>query len=227
MGDGVQQRNQEVAPCATYIHCHAHVLNLVLVDCVKNNSHASEFFSLVQALYVMISTSKGRVLFIETQKKHHPVKELQSLSDTRWACRSLALNAIATTFDSIIETPECLANNTDKSKAVEAIGLLHQVHSFKFLPSLIIFQRIFSKTKSLSDQLQSKSLDFASATSLVFSTKETLQELRTSESWEQTYTYIKSVADLHGIDEFFEDTRKRKRPSRRIQDSVLLESVRH
>ena len=120
-----------------------------------------------------------------------------------------------------------LQNNTDKSKAVEAIGLLHQVHSFKFLPSLIIFQRIFSKTKSLSDQLQSKSLDFASATNLVLSTKETLQELRTSESWEQTYRYIKSVDDLHGIDEFFEDTRKRKRPSRRIQDSVLLESVRH
>ena len=178
----------------------------------------------------MISTSKGHVLFIETQKKHHPekqVKELQSLSDTRWACRSLALNAIATTFDSIIETLECLANNTDKCKAVEAIGLLHQVHSFKFLASLIIFQRIFSITKSLSDQLQSKSLAFASATSLVLSTKETLQESRTNESWEQTYTYIKSVADLHGIDEFFEDTRKRKRPSRRIQDSVLLESVGH
>ena len=79
----------------------------------------------------------------------------------------------------------------------------------------------------MSDQLQSKSLDFASATSLVLSTKETLQELRTNESWEQTYTYIKSVADLHGIDEFFKDTRKRKRPSRRIQDSVLLESVGH
>ena len=54
----------------------------------------------------------------------------------------------------------------------------------------------------MSDQLQSKSLDFASATSLVLSTKETLQELRTNESWEQTYTYIKSVADLHGIDKF-------------------------
>ena len=64
----VQQKIQEIAPCATSIHCHAHVLNLVLVDCVKNNSHASEFFSLVQALYVMISTSKGHVPFHKNAK---------------------------------------------------------------------------------------------------------------------------------------------------------------
>ena len=225
--NGVQQRIRDVAPCASYIHCHAHVLNLVLVDCAKNNSHASEFFSIIQALYVTISTSKGHALFIETQKKLHPdkqVKELQSLSDTRWASRSLALKAICSTFDSLIETLECLADNSDKTKAVEAIGLLHQVFSFKFLASLIIFDRIFSITKSLSDQLQSKNLDFASATSLVLSTKETLKEFRSNKTWENTYTYIKSVADLHGIAEFFEDTLGRKAPSR-MQDSIYHESV--
>ena len=42
----VQQRVRQVAPHAIYVHCHAHVLNLVLVDCVKNNSFASEFFFL-------------------------------------------------------------------------------------------------------------------------------------------------------------------------------------
>ena len=30
---GVQQRIMEVAPQAIYIHCFAHILNLVLVDC--------------------------------------------------------------------------------------------------------------------------------------------------------------------------------------------------
>ena len=32
---GVQQRIRELVPQAIYIHCHAHCLNLVLVDCVK------------------------------------------------------------------------------------------------------------------------------------------------------------------------------------------------
>jgi hypothetical protein len=64
----------------------------------------------------MISTSKGHSLFIEIQKRVHPEKqltELQSLSDTRWACRSLALNAISNTFDSNLE---CLADDSDKNK---------------------------------------------------------------------------------------------------------------
>lgn len=83
--------------------------------------------------YVLISTSKGHALFIETQKKLYPdkqVKELQSLSGTRWASRSLALKAICSTFN---ETLECYADNSDKTKAVEAISLLYQVFFFKYL----------------------------------------------------------------------------------------------
>ena len=41
---GVQTRVREFAPYAAYIHCYAHVLNLVLVDSVKSVTHASEFF---------------------------------------------------------------------------------------------------------------------------------------------------------------------------------------
>ena len=41
---GVQQRLREIAPQAIYIHCYAHTLNLVLVDCVKMIQSASEFF---------------------------------------------------------------------------------------------------------------------------------------------------------------------------------------
>ena len=33
---GVQKRIRELVPQAVYIHCHAHCLNLVLVDCVKS-----------------------------------------------------------------------------------------------------------------------------------------------------------------------------------------------
>ena len=53
---GVQHRIQQVAPHAIYVHCYAHTLNLVLVDCSKNVSHASEFFALLETMYVFIST---------------------------------------------------------------------------------------------------------------------------------------------------------------------------
>ena len=51
---GVQTRVREFAPYAAYIHCYAHVLNLVLVDSVKSVTHASEFFALLEALRICV-----------------------------------------------------------------------------------------------------------------------------------------------------------------------------
>lgn len=65
---GVQQRIQRKAPQAIYIHCYAHVLNLVLVDSVKGNQSARELFVLLELLYVFMSSSKAHVIFMEKQK---------------------------------------------------------------------------------------------------------------------------------------------------------------
>ncbi|XP_011410063.1 PREDICTED: zinc finger MYM-type protein 1-like [Amphimedon queenslandica] len=171
----VQKRIRDVAPQAIYVHCHAHCLNLVLVDCVKSNSHCSDFFSL-QSLYNFMSTSKSHVVFMEKQKELYPDKQptqLQSLSETRWACRYLSLEAIVSTFDAVLATLESIGEGSDKQKAVEA---------------------------SLSDQMQSSQLDYISAAQLIASTTETLKEIRTDECWDQTYKYILEVAALHGIE---------------------------
>ena len=163
---GVQTRVRAFAPYAVYIHCHAHILNLVLVDSVRSVQLASEFFVLLEALYFFISTSKVHVIFIEKQKRLHPSKqplELQKLSDTRWVCRYAAVNAVCRTFDSILLTVEEVAESQDVSKAIEARGLYHQLHSFSFLISLIAFDRILTCTKQCSDKLQCSSLDLSLA----------------------------------------------------------------
>jgi len=142
---GVQQRIREVAPHAIYIHCYAHNLNLALVDCVKGNSDAREFFSLIQALYVFISSNKAHTIYIEKQKSLQPdkqMRQLQRLVDTLWACSYNAINALCYTFDAVVSTLECVGNKND-DRAVEAIGLLHQINCFKFLILLIMFDRIF------------------------------------------------------------------------------------
>ena len=131
---GVQQRIREVAPRARYVHCYAHNLNLVLVDCIRNNHHASQFFALIQAIYVFISTTKAHTVFEQKQKQLHPDKQpqqLQRLTDTHWTCHYRAINAICRTFDSSLPTLEDIANGSDHSKAVQARGLLHQI-DFKF-----------------------------------------------------------------------------------------------
>ena len=150
-----------------------------------------------------MSTSKAHVIFLHNQQEIHPgkpMRELQRLSDTRWPCRSMALDAIASTFDAIIATLEAICNDTDKSKAIEAIGLHNQVQDFMFLASLIIFKRPMSVTKGLSDQLQSKTNDLFHAAGLVSSTISTLKNFRTDKTWEHTYQYIKDVAALNNIE---------------------------
>lgn len=92
-----------------YIHCFAHKLNLALVDCVKDVRLACVSFCLLEALYVFISTSKAHTVFVAKQKELHPEKQvhqLQKLSDTCWACRHGAVNAICCTYDSLLATLE-------------------------------------------------------------------------------------------------------------------------
>lgn len=47
---GVAALLKHDAPFALYVHCHAHRLNLALVDCMKAVPQAAEFFCVVGAL---------------------------------------------------------------------------------------------------------------------------------------------------------------------------------
>ena len=104
-----------------------------MVDCVKSNSDAREFFSLIQALYVFISSSKAHNVYIEKQKNIQPdkqIRQLQRLVDTRWACSYNAINALCYTFDAVVSTLECVGKEND-DRAVEAKGLFHHISCFK------------------------------------------------------------------------------------------------
>jgi len=90
---GVQQCVREAAPLAVYTHCYAHKLNLVLVDCCKSVSDAVDFFVLFEKLYVFVSGAIPHKVWLDVQKelyRDEPPRQLQRLSDTRWACRVTA-----------------------------------------------------------------------------------------------------------------------------------------
>lgn len=226
---GVQAIIRDFAPNAVYIHCYAHVLNLVLVDSCRCVSSASEFFSLVEALYVFMASSKAHVVFVDIQKKMYPDKhplELQKLSDTRWACRYTSINAICRTYDCILSALEEIGSSSDHSKGVEAKGLLFQIQSFPFIVSLVFFDRILSCTKQLSDQLQSSKIDLFRASELVSATKSMLERYRTDQQWDQIYKYASDIANMHEISTELNlrSSRKRRRPEH-LDDSIITDTV--
>jgi len=72
------------------------------------------------------------------------------------------------TFDAILATLEDMGEDSDGMKATQATGLLLQIKTFHFLLSLIMFDKILSITKGLSDVLQRATLDLAKAVMIWF-----------------------------------------------------------
>ena len=136
----------------------------MLVDTCKSVAAVSDFFSLLEALYVFISSSIPHSLFVNKQTEQGQQRQIQlkKLSDTRWSCRYAFIKAVKTTFSAIINTLEELSDGSD-SRAIEARGLLFQVKKFQFLLSLVLFERIFSITAKVSDLLQTEHLNYAAA----------------------------------------------------------------
>ena len=164
---------------------------------------------------------------MQQQKELHPdqqQRQLQRLSDTRWACRHGAVSALCYTYDAVLATLSVIANGNDGVKAAEARGHLLQVQSFRFILCLVIFDRVLSCTKGLSDALQSTQLDLAKAADLVSATIEIVEEFRTDSEWEKVYSYSESVAKLRHITPEAATARPR-RPPRRFDEGILYETT--
>ena len=176
---GVQKRIREIAPHAIYVH-------LVLVDSVKMVPCAIEFFCTL-GIYVFMSTTKAHTISCKSRVKCIQTSSHFSfrLSDTRWACRYTAVNALCRTYDCVLATLEEIGDGDDRTKAIEAKGLYCQVATFSFILLLIVFDKILSCTKSLSDQLQSTTVDLTQAADLVVGTKTVLEDYRHDEVWKK------------------------------------------
>ena len=114
----------------------------MLVDATKKVTDSADFFAIMESLYVFLSSAKAHTIYCKQQVSMHPGKptcELQHLSDTRWACRYFAIDAICSRYDVVLSSLEIITDGDDQIKGVEAEGLLYQIKSFKFLISLILF----------------------------------------------------------------------------------------
>ena len=199
--NGVKAKIMEQNPRAIYIHCHAHQLNLALVDSCKKLPSASDFFGLLEQLYVFMSSSVPHSLFLKKQKELHFASEIRlvKLSDTRWSCRHTSINAVKTTISAIVQTLEDIAEESG-NRAVEARGLLFQTKSFHFFLSLMTFDRVFSITGNLSNLLQAKELNYAAAATCIEATKQTIIDLRNETVWKNIWQESVKLAEKHDVD---------------------------
>ena len=83
---GLQTQIKALSPNAIYVHCCAHVLNLVTIAAMSVNSEVELFFGTAKKLYTFLTSSLPRLhTLIEHQKCQYEstVDTLKRLSDTR------------------------------------------------------------------------------------------------------------------------------------------------
>ena len=197
---GVQTRFRLQAPCAVYVHCHSHCLNLVLVDTITNIKEADEFFCTIKSLYNYISNSNTRnQMFLKAQQKlGQTALVLERTVETRWFYWFQAIQKVKLRFEAILITLETIEKI---SRDAEAIGLLKQIKAPSFLFKLIAFEHLLGITFNLSQQLQAQELDFSRVNILIETTWLKLIEARTDDVFSQLEKETAVLSSDIGVEE--------------------------
>lgn len=221
---GVQARIREKAKYAFYIHCSAHCLNLVLVDVAKTVPEAAEFFALLQSLYVFISSSYVHAKWLAIQENMYgSTRELQSLSDTRWACRFVALRNIMDRLPAIKQVLQEVTQERRGEQSSEARGLLAQL-DIEFVVHLVTLRKLFGETKLLSDMLQAPNLDLSRAVDLVEALVQTLTDFRQDTFFDTLWDEVLDIS--RQCDAATQSVAKRPRKlSSRLSEYHILSTV--
>jgi len=166
---GLQARLKELSPLSpVYIHCWAHVLNLVLQDVAKSAPLCSRTFELLQEIYVIIEGSPKRhgqyMDAIDDLHLSDGLLALQSLSGTRWSARCVNLRIVHRCLPAILE---CLLSMND----VHTAGLLKSISDPTFVFGLEFLMPLFLAVNCTSEALQAKDIDLSAAAQNVSSLK--------------------------------------------------------
>lgn len=224
---GVQARIREVAPLAIYVHCYAHRLNLVIVDSCKSSRYASEFFSLIQRLYVFVSGSYVHAKWLSLQSKAYPGDrplELKALSDTRWAAQIAACHAVRSRLTVVLELLEEITEESNGDRAIDARAILNLM-DLKFVFCLEVFHDILQEMKSALDCLQSTQLNAAIACDLVRNCQDFLQQKRCIDEFERYFEAGHKIAVRHELSLDILQRRRARLPLRYESEMIVTESI--
>lgn len=217
--NGLQARIKEL--CARdplFVHCWAHVLNLVLQDAVKSVPLCSRIFELLQKIYVVIEGSPKRhaqyYACVSSQHLDDGLQALQSLSATRWAARCVNLRIVHRCLPAIIEFLEAQSD-------VDSLGLLKALKDFKFVFGLEFLLRIFMAASAASEALQAKDMDLAAAASAVETLREYITRVRTDANFNCVYDSAAQMAATLGISILAAGNKRKKSRPTTLQGFVM------
>ena len=184
---GLQKNILDINPCAFYVPCSSHTLNLVVNDAASCCTEATAFFDVIQRLYVFFAASPRRW---DILKRHIPPLTIKPLSDTRWSSRIDALTPIRYqlphVYDALFEITEdsTLKGSSGTISKVEAEGLLNSISSFKFVVAVVTWHSILFQINLTSKLLQEKHFTLEKTVNELKNTEEYLKNMRSGMEFE-------------------------------------------
>jgi len=151
------------------------------------------FFSVLQIIYSFNEASPVCHAILERISKeiNLKLKSLKTLSTTKWAYRSEAIEAVKNNYSALLLCFEEISNKTNLSRVrAKAKGLIFQMKTFDFIFSMHILSPVLIMIQKVNASLQSPNLDLLSAVSLVKSLREHLSKLR---SYDNNFIVIYNV----------------------------------
>ena len=174
--NGVQTLIINLVPCAHYVHCHAHRLNLVVVDVCKGTAKVCDMFTTLKSLYVVFFKCNSPQEVHRCTEGHYPNKrplEIPSISNTRCICQHRICSTICQTMPAIIQALDDLSVMDGTERAASARGLMTRIES-GFVIHLVVMKRILGLCAEVAEGLQSDNLIIDQAQEIVRGLKSAL-----------------------------------------------------
>lgn len=212
---GMQSRLLEINPCATFIPCFGHSLNLVGTEAASSCSEAVSFFDLVQALYVLFtsSTSRHKKLHDVLQEKNTVVSMPKKLSDTRWSCRADAVQALTKGYEDIMDLLlDMLEDDNEKADCrCTARGLHDRMARLETGIFAEFWKVLLERFNKSSKTLQSTKLNLNAASDVLKSLLEFVKEQR------DRFNYFEEAGSLlSGTNVYTTQTKRKRRRNTRL-----------
>ncbi|XP_021831212.1 zinc finger MYM-type protein 1-like [Prunus avium] len=214
--NGLKTKILREQPCAYYVHCFVHQLQLALVAVAKKNIDIASFFATANSMVNHVGASCKRRDLLRGQLQEELVIafendclitgrglnqeiSLKRAGDTRWNSHYGTLISIISMFSSVIHVLQMVIDDNPNDSAGEANKLMRDIRTFEFVLHLFLMKVILGLTNDVSQALQRKDQEIVNAMALVKSCKEKLYWMRNN-GFDALVNEASSFCDKHHID---------------------------
>ncbi|XP_070676226.1 uncharacterized protein [Malus domestica] len=214
--NGLKTKILREQPCAYYVYCFAHQLQLALVAVAKKNIDIASFFAMANSVVNHVGASCKRhdllrgklqeelVIAFEndcliTGRGLNQETSLKRAGDTRWNSHYGTLISIISMFSSVVHVLQIVIDDNPNESAGEANKLMREIHTFEFVFHLFLMKVILGLTNDLSQALKRKDQEIVNAMALVKSCKEKLHWMRNN-GFDALVDEVSSFCEKYYID---------------------------